>query len=458
MDYNHVDLQANLWTNPNEIADGIDNDENGFVDDLHGWNFVAGTNETVDDFSPDYHGTHVSGIIGAKGNNETGISGVCWTVKLMPVKVLDNRGHGNAADITRGIDYATNNGAFLSSNSWAYYNVEYQSVKNAIARSMEKSKLFVCAAGNDPYHTGTGWDIDQDPRFRSYPSNWTLDNILSVLATDQNDNRCDFSFYGHASVDIGAPGIDILSTILGDNYQSLTGTSQAAPHVAGVAALALGICPGLTSSQLKSLIINGADKKSALDDTCVSEGRLNAYNVLNALGGTTQPNAPSNLTAYPTAWNIILLYWHDNSTNELGFEIQRKDQYQGAFLHDNCADSNATSIASFQDKTIDPALGRTYIYRVRAANRAGISSFTNTASASVPYTAPDAPINLEGPSPVVCPLVHLYWSDIATLGSNRDSYTDSSAQVATYDYRVRANNPVGYSDYSNVITIEVINW
>jgi predicted phage tail protein len=282
-------------------------------------------------------------------------------------------------------------------------------------------------------------------------------------------------------VDIGAPGWNILTTKGGEYpYLPFGYTSAATPHVSGVAALALGICPGLTSNRLKSLIINGADYLSFLNNICVSEGRLNAYNVLNALGGTTPPNSPSNLDAYPRAWNIIQLRWNDNSNNELGFEIQRKDQYQTAFLHENCADSNSTSIVYFQDN-VDATKQRTYTYRVRAANRAGISSFTNTVSASVPYTAPEAPTDLYGQSPTLYLNVDIYWANhavnalynflerriagygqwevIATLSFNADVYTDLNALPGhTYEYRIRAWNPLGYSDYSNVIAIEVINW
>ena len=484
IDYNHPDLQANIWTNPNDQLDGVDNDQNGYVDDVHGWNFVAGTNDPLDDYSPVYHGTHNSGIIGAAGNNGIGISGVCWTVKLMIVKIANSAGTGTVANTVSGIDYATSNGAHLSNNSWAFYssNNEYQSIKDAIRRNMQKSKLFVCAAGNDPQGQDTGWNIDEDgPYFKEYPSNWTLDNILSVLATDQNDHKCGFSFYGHTSVDIGAPGKDILSTKLGGNYyQLLTGTSQAAPHVTGVAALALGMCPGITSNGLKSIVLDGVDKVDALENACASGGRLNAYKVLNALGGTTLPSAPSNLTASPTAWNIIQLVWHDNSNNEVGFEIQKKDQFQTVFIHDNCADMNSTSTVSFRDETIDPYLERTYTYRVRATNKAGISSFTNTASASVPKTVPETPTDFECTS-AVYPNVHLDWSDVAnnelhyfverrisgsgpwsvltTLACNTNSYTDSNVQRGrTYDYRVRANNPIGYSGYSNVVTVEVVDW
>jgi len=487
IDLDHLDLAANIWTNPNDPADGADNDQNGFVDDIHGWDFINSDNEPQDDNSADnlYHGTSVSGIIGAVGNNGIGISGVCWNVRIMPVKIFNAYlGYGgDIATVINGIDYATMNGAFIINASW-HFTDEYQSLKYAISRASLKNKLLVCAAGNAPFELPNGWNIDDPSEGRSYPSNWTLDNILSVLATyldDGNEYRLSYSHYGPISVDIGAPGWNILTTKGGEYpYLPFGATSAATPHVAGVAALALGICPGLTSNRVKNFIINGADYVSDLNNKCVSEGRLNAYNVLNALGGCTAPNAPSNLDAYPRAWNIIQLRWNDNSNNELGFEIQRKDQYQTVFLHENCADSNPTSIVYPQDN-VDTTKQRTYTYRVRAVNRAGISPFSNTASASIPYTAPEAPTDLYGQSPTFYPLVDIYWSNmavnalynflerriagygpwevIATLSFNADVYTDLNALPGhTYEYRIRAWNPLGYSDYSNVISIEVINW
>ena len=172
--------------------------------------------------------------------------------------------------------------------------------------------------------------------------------------------------------------------------------------------------------------------------------------------------------------------WHDDSNNEQGFEIQRKDQHPSSFIHHNCSDLNSTSYVSFFDQSIDPALERTYTYRVRATNRAGASSFSNTASASVAYTVPAAPTDLAAPE-AVYPDVHLEWVDnasneltfslerrrhgtgpfsvIATAGPNVTSYIDSDVQIGyIYDYRVRAYSPLGYSSYSNVITVEVENW
>jgi subtilisin family serine protease len=469
---NHEDLQANIWTNPNETSDSQDNDQNGFVDDIYGWDFVSNDADNTDDWYPPYHGTHVAGIIGAESNNDKGIRGVCWDVKIMALKVLDDGGHVTDARTINAIDYATQNGAFLTNNS--YGGGEYSSsVKAAITRAQNRNRLFVAGAGNNSY---PGNNNDEEP---FYSASYDNANIISVLATADDDDKASFSNYGQNSVDLGAPGVDIISTIL-NGYHSDQGTSQAAPHVIGTAALALGVCPGLTYGRLKDLIIDGADYVSALNNKCVSEGRLNAYNVLNAITGSTSPSAPSNLVAYAKAWDLIELRWNDNSNNEVGFEIQRKDQYKTAYLHWNSKDINSTAYAYVEDP-ISTAGQNTYTYRVRVANKAGISSFSNTYSASVPYTVPDAPTNLSGQSPVLEQDVNISWSNhainaqyvyvertiygednwqvLATLSFNADAYEDNDAQAGyTYQYRVRAGNPLGYSSYSNTISIEVIEW
>ncbi len=488
IDYNHIDFQGNMWTNPNEVSDGQDNDHNGFVDDLGGWNFYSGNNDYLDNNNEEYdyeeeqcvpqdiyHGTHVSGIIGAVANNEIGISGVCWNVKIMPLKTHDACGYASDADLINALDYATNNGAFLSSNSYSGDD-ENLSFKAAIARAQNKNRLFIAAAGNSS--TG-GKDIDID-KYKRYPVCYEYANIIGVLATENDDSRRNTSNYGSNSVDVGAPGADILSTKLGDGYQLHSGTSMATPFVAGTAALALGICPGLTSVRLKDLITDEADVVYNLIDKCVADGRLNAYKVLNAIEGSVSPTAPSNLIAYPKAWGLIEVRWNDNSNNEVGFEIQRKNEYQTAYLHHNSKDINSTSFAYFQDP-IDTTQQRTYTYRVRTSNKAGISSFSNSYSATVHYTVPDAPIDLDGQSPTLEQNVNISWINqadnalytfverripdetdwevIATLSYDDNAYSDNYALAGhTYEYRVRAGNPLGYSSYSNIISIEVIEW
>jgi subtilisin family serine protease len=184
IDFDHDDLQANVWTNPGETGggkenNGIDDDGNRYIDDWRGWNFVGGNNNPVDTYDPIYHGTHVSGTIGAKGNNGIGVVGVCWTVKLMALRA------GNTAQFTSAIDYSTFNGARISNNSWGV--PESDTLLSAIERARTNGKLFIAAAGNDNSNN------DADP---VYPASYDLDNIISVLATDHSDLKAPYSNWG----------------------------------------------------------------------------------------------------------------------------------------------------------------------------------------------------------------------------------------------------------------------
>lgn len=200
VDYNHEDLSVNIWSNTGEIPDnGIDDDGNGYIDDVRGWDFVNDDNNPVD--SND-HGTHVAGTIAAKGNNATGITGVCWTAKIMPLKAGNAFGSLTDGCVISAIDYARENGAIIINASFG--GSPYgESMKNAIASAGSAGVLFVAAAGNE------GADNDTTPH---YPSSYDLSNIISVAATDQDDNLCSFSNYGAISVDVGAPGKNIYST------------------------------------------------------------------------------------------------------------------------------------------------------------------------------------------------------------------------------------------------------
>jgi len=215
IDYNHPDLRDNIWINEVELngVDGIDDDNNGYIDDVRGWNFADDNNNPMDSNS---HGTHVAGIIGAEGDNATGISGVCWNIKIMPLKFLDSLGVGLVSDEVDAIQYAIDNGAHIINASFGdpgYSNPE----QDAIGEAQYAGILFVTAAGN------TGDHIDRDP---IYPAAYTLDNIISVTASNQNDQLPWWANYGPVGVDVAAPGENIYSTIPGritvweDNFES----------------------------------------------------------------------------------------------------------------------------------------------------------------------------------------------------------------------------------------------
>ncbi|AKV67092.1 Alkaline phosphatase [Microcystis panniformis FACHB-1757] len=274
VDYNHQDLVGNIWTNPGEIPnDGIDNDGNGYVDDIRGWDFAYNDNNPSDVYG---HGTHVSGTIAGKGNNGVGVTGVAWNAKIMPLKFLDDQGYGSTSNAILAINYATAKGVKLTNNSWGGGGYS-QALYNAINAAGQAGALFIAAAGNDALNT------DVSPH---YPSSYDLANIISVASTTRTDSLSWFSNYGLTSVDLGAPGSEIYSTTPGNTYATYSGTSMASPHVTGAAALLWSQNPTWTAQQVKNTLMNTGDPLASLAGKTVSGKRLNVF---NALGGTAPP-------------------------------------------------------------------------------------------------------------------------------------------------------------------------
>jgi subtilisin family serine protease len=280
VDINHPDLNDNLWVNTDEIpGNNRDDDNNGYVDDINGYDF-ANNDASVYDPDPvtgrgDEHGTHVAGTIAAEGNNGGGVTGVNWDARIMSLKFLGNNG-GYTSDAVEAINYAVKNGAKISNNSWGGGGYS-QSLRDAIARADAQGHLFVAAAGN------AGSNNDSVP---AYPASYNLPNIVSVAATDKNDGLASFSNYGATTVDLGAPGVGILSTLPGNKYGIYSGTSMATPHVAGVAALLKSKDPTRDDGAIKSLLLKYADNKASLQDKTVTGARLNAA---GSLKGTLAP-------------------------------------------------------------------------------------------------------------------------------------------------------------------------
>ncbi len=291
----HPDLAANIWTNPAEIANnGIDDDANGFIDDVHGWDFLNDDNDPTDDNS---HGTVVAGILSAVGNNGIGVSGVSWNTKIMPIKFLGKDGFGETAGAIAAINYATlmrtrGVNIRITNNSWGDTSFS-SALYDAIAASGAAGMLAVAAAGNN------NANIDSSP---FYPAGFNLPNIISVAWTDQSDNRASLSNYGLVGVDLGAPGSSILSPDLGTGYQNIkSGTSMAAPHVAGAAALAFSISPPSVSYQtIKDAILNGGDAVAALAGKTVTGKRLNAYGTLLQLPMIVTASSPATAAVVAT--------------------------------------------------------------------------------------------------------------------------------------------------------------
>jgi subtilisin family serine protease len=249
--------------------DGLDGPgaANGFIDDLVGWDFVNDDNKPLDDHG---HGTHTAGIIGAMGNNSLGVVGVAWSVQIMVVKFISAADTADMADAPRSITYAAANGARVSNNSWGTTGLRNgDALYNAIKSAGEQyGHIVVAAAMNN------GLDNDKSP-FRSYPASYDLPNIITVAATDSADKLARWSNYGKVSVDLAAPGVDILSTLPGGQYGYGSGTSMAAPFVTGTIALMLSIDPGLLASEVKLFLLDAVDPVSGLSKKIASGGRLN---------------------------------------------------------------------------------------------------------------------------------------------------------------------------------------
>ncbi len=267
VDFSHPDLADQRWVNTLDPVGGGDDDGNGLVDDWSGWDFVNGDNDPFDD---NRHGTHVSGTIGAEGNNGVGVVGVNWNVKIMALKFLNSAGSGTTADAIASTLYAADHGADVSSNSWGGGPYD-QALLDAIEYGATRGMLFVAAAGND------GFNNDVTP---TYPATYASDAVLAVAATDHNDGLAFFSSYGAKSVDLGAPGVGILSTTPGNTYGSFDGTSMATPHVAGAAALVEDRFPGATLYGIKALLMSSVDPASSLAGKTVTGGRLNIGSAL----------------------------------------------------------------------------------------------------------------------------------------------------------------------------------
>lgn len=275
--YTHTDLAANVGTNPGEVAaNSVDDDGNGYVDDVYGWDF-AGNNNSVFDGVADDHGTHVAGTIGGVGGNGTGVAGVCWSVKLLNAKFLGTNG-GTTANAIKAVDYFTDlktrHGINLvaTSNSWGGGGFS-QALQDAIERANAAGILFIAAAGNSTYNCEVS---------ACYPGEYPNANVISVASITSTGAISSFSNYGSTTVDIGAPGSGVYSTVptgrknsVTSGYASYSGTSMATPHVSGAAALYAAYHPGSSAATIKNAILTSALPTPSLAGKTVTGGRLN---------------------------------------------------------------------------------------------------------------------------------------------------------------------------------------
>jgi subtilisin family serine protease len=303
--HTHPDLAANAGTIPGETpGDGIDNDGNGYVDDVNGWDFDGGDSSVYDGLTDD-HGTHVAGTIGASGNNSQGVAGVTWNVKLLSAKFLGVQG-GTTANAVKAVDYFTNLktrvvnrvNVVATNNSWGGGGYS-QALYDAIARANAQNILFIAAAGND----GKNTDVTA-----SYPAGYNLPNVISVAAIAQDGTKASWSNYGATSVDLGAPGVGIYSTLPDNTYGSYSGTSMAAPHVTGAVALYAATHPGAAVGSVRNALLGTVVATPALNGKTVTGGRLN----VNTFVTGTVPVPVRSVTAVGTkkgARTAVTLTW-----------------------------------------------------------------------------------------------------------------------------------------------------
>ncbi len=400
IDYLHEDLAANLWVNQAEWdgTTGVDDDGNGFIDDVMGWDFVNEDNDPMDDNG---HGSHTAGTIGAVGDNEIGVTGVNWMVQLMPVKCFNSGGSGATDDIIEAILYAAsfedggNKIVRITNNSWGGGR-RSKAMQDAISSS---GALFVASAGNSASSK------------KQYPAGYDLDNIISVAATDHNDELASFSNFGSGWVDLAAPGVDILSTTLGNKYSLKSGTSMAAPHVAGVAALIMAQSPDWYNDEIKTQIIATVDALPSLEGKVVSGGCLNARSALGGSEGPPDIVAPAaviNLAVDDTAttFDTVTLTWTATGDDGYSGTAYLYDvRYSTSAISTDADFDSATSVqgeplpqvsGSFETFTVTGLSGETtYYLALKVADEAGNLSYLSNVVFETTLPAPSGVWQIE---------------------------------------------------------------
>jgi uncharacterized repeat protein (TIGR01451 family) len=408
VDYNHPDLAANMWSNPGGKGNAA------CAAGTHGFNAITMTCDPMDDH---YHGTHVSGTIGAVGNNGLGVAGVNWTTSIMALKFLGSSGSGTTAGAIAAIEFAVQAkidgvNVRVLSNSWGGGGFS-KALLDEINWANENDILFVAAAGNNGSSNDT---------YAHYPSNYATPNMISVAATDSRDNTAYFTNYGLTTVHLGAPGVNILSCYLYGSYTTASGTSMATPHVAGVAALVLANAPSLTTAQVKSAILDNTDPISSLAGKTVTGGRLNAA---RALGLPPEPDF--TISASPTSRSIL-----QGSSTTYAVTVTPIGGFAGS------VDFSVTGLPSGASGSFSPTSSTTSSTLTVSTSEStplgnasltitGVSgALTRTTSATLSMvTTPPVPPVL--PCPSFSSGAHYYLYDTTSMASgdfNRDGKTD----------------------------------
>jgi len=374
IDYTHPDLAPNIWSAPAPFTVITGGSSITCAAGTHGYNAIARTCNPMDDH---HHGTHVAGTIGAVGDNGIGVAGVNWTASIMAIKFLDASGSGTTADAIDAIHFAVQvkqafaatGGADIRvlSNSWGGSGFS-QALLDEIHAADAQDMLFVAAAGNN------GFDNDLLP---TYPASYDAPNVVAVAATTNQDGRAWFSNYGAESVDLGAPGMDILSTTIGNTYAFASGTSMAAPHVSGAAALVLSRC-ALDTAALKDTLLGSVEPVPALESTTSTGGRLNVNSAIHAC--IAPPETPASLTARGGDTRVTLSW--SASLGAIGYNVKRSLTAGGPYT----PIASAVRGVTYVDTAV--VNGTTYYYVVSAENTLGESGDSSEASAT-PNIPPD---------------------------------------------------------------------
>jgi subtilisin family serine protease len=488
IDYHHPDLTGNLWTNPAEAAGlpNVDDDGNGYVDDVHGINAINDTGDPADDMG---HGTHVAGIIGAEGDNGVGTVGMAWDVRLGACKFLDREGNGTVDAAVQCFQYinalkAAGHNVLVTNNSWGGGGFS-QALRDAMAgldQPTIQPILHACAAGN------THNDNDALP---TYPSSYDLPNVVAVAASDREDLYAYFSSYGATSVDLAAPGVDILSTVPASGnsccsdpsgYKLLSGTSMATPFVSGAAALVWSANPGLSAIDVRSRLLSGVDYIGDLGTNTsmptVTQGRLNASNALESGSDLVPPAPVSTLTVASAGLASVTLNWSATGDDEyLGIS----SAYDVRFSTNPINDANwAAAVRAFGEPTPHSSgsletmtvtgltAGTQYYFALRARDNVGNESeLSNVASDrtatgltvySDDASSPGGWIVAGAPSPALwhrtqrrwTSASHAWWYGKETTGTYNTGTANWGTLTTSIDLTGYAEAALSFSEWSQV--------
>lgn len=510
IDYNHPDLIPNLWSNTLDIpGNGIDEDQNGYIDDYHGLNAINNTGNPFDD---NQHGTHVSGTIGAEGNNQIGVVGVSQNVQIAACKFLSASGSGVTSDAIKCLQYfarlktRANNPVNIvaTNNSWGGGSSS-QALFDAIKTHQNLGILFVAAAGNNGSNNDTS---------ANYPSNYDLQNVIAVLATDNNDQIASFSNRGQRTVHVGAPGVRILSTVPNQGYALLSGTSMATPHVVGLVAVIKSKFPNYDYKQIKNLVLSSGTPLSVLANKSVSGRRIRgadtngqgALSCLNQVVDSRLKPIDSNvtinfgqtlflsservkceqpigaLTLYSDAKETIVL--EDNGLNgdavandgifSLSWKPLQVQNYALKFGNSDIVTVTVTAPSGYKASPVNYsyetitgtslAAGDETIHKVSVpfpihfnGNAAGYSTIYVSSNGTISFTDTTNPGYQNKTLPVnsLTTLVAAFWDDLIPSGTNSNVFVASTGAAPNRHFIVEYRNMRHYST-AGTATFQVV--